>query len=234
MQAARCGAYELLVHVDASQPQNGFSGKVLNVGEQVHEVVSGQSVFGQASVESVRGARIWCKWNRVAIKPAKLGDQEAAVLASVGPLALQAIRLAGVNRGMRLLVYDASSCFGALVLQIAKSLGAHVTGLCPDRNVPLVWDLGADAVGALERDGGRQGFDAIICSEQSASSQSKKNTECSGAMVRVSKGSLALRTNSASDWRAYGAEADCFLLEALVRMVEHENIFPITSYSLGT
>lgn len=240
MIAPRCGANELLVHLDASQRSNGFCGTVLAVGEEVQEVASGQSVFGQAAFASAAGANICCRRNRVAIKPARLGIQEAAALASTGPLALQAIRLAGVRSGMRLLVQDASSCFGALVLQIAKSVGAHVTGLCPDRNVPLVWDLGADAVGALERDRGHQYFDAFICSASVAFqdpsgriAQSRNSSLFGEVMVRVVDDALALYSASYPHWRDCSVEADRLTLEALACLVEREGIFPIAPCFLG-
>lgn len=80
-------------------------------------------------------------------KPAGLGFEEAAASVMTGLTALVAMRDVGkVRPGTRVLVNGASGGVGTMAVQIAKSLGADVTGVCGTRNVELVRSLGADHV----------------------------------------------------------------------------------------
>jgi NADPH:quinone reductase-like Zn-dependent oxidoreductase len=86
-----------------------------------------------------------------------------AVLADRGVTALRAARRAGARAGDRVLVTGATGALGALVVQIGKAWGWQVTAICPDREMPLAWDLGADDVHARERTSGPVGtFAAVI------------------------------------------------------------------------
>jgi NADPH:quinone reductase-like Zn-dependent oxidoreductase len=80
-------------------------------------------------------------------KPATLSFEEAAASVMTGLTALVAMRDAGqVGTGTRVLINGASGGVGTMAVQIAKSLGAEVTGVCGTRNVELVSSLGADHV----------------------------------------------------------------------------------------
>lgn len=78
--------------------------------------------------------------------PANLSFQEAAVLPSGGITALGIIKLAEIQPGHQVLVYGASGSIGTLAVQLAKSLGAMVTGVCSGPNAELVSSLGATQV----------------------------------------------------------------------------------------
>jgi NADPH:quinone reductase-like Zn-dependent oxidoreductase len=82
----------------------------------------------------------------IAHKPANLSFEEAAALSFGGVTALSFFRRGKLARGERLLVNGASGAVGTAAVQIAKHLGAHVTGVCSTANVELVRSLGADAV----------------------------------------------------------------------------------------
>ena len=85
--------------------------------------------------------------SRLVKKPAGLGFEEAAASVMTGLTALIAMRDVGqVHSGTRVLVNGASGGVGTMAVQIAKSLGAEVTGVCSTRNVELVRSLGADHV----------------------------------------------------------------------------------------
>jgi NADPH:quinone reductase-like Zn-dependent oxidoreductase len=89
----------------------------------------------------------------VARKPAGLSFEEAAAVPVAAFTALQALRDKGqVEPGQKVLVNGASGGVGTFAVQIAKALGADVTGVCSGRNVDLVRWLGADRVIDYTRD----------------------------------------------------------------------------------
>jgi len=80
-------------------------------------------------------------------KPAGLSFEEAAASVMTGLTAMIAMRDAGqVRPGTRVLINGASGGVGTMAVQIARSLGAEVTGVCSTRNIELVRSLGADHV----------------------------------------------------------------------------------------
>ncbi len=161
MSGKRVADSEVVVRLLATQP-GAFAGSVLAHGADVAHVRVGQAIFGRSPGSYMAGETHVFPGDDLASCPEKLGPDEAAILADKGPTAVHALRLAKVSRDSRLLLQDASTCIGALLLQIAKAHGAFVTALCPDRMVPLVWDLGADEVFARERLQCNARYDAII------------------------------------------------------------------------
>jgi NADPH:quinone reductase-like Zn-dependent oxidoreductase len=77
-------------------------------------------------------------------KPAHLTFEQAAAVPTAGSVALEALR--DVRAGQKVLVNGASGGIGTFAVQIAKSLGAYVTGVCNTTNVDLVRSIGADQV----------------------------------------------------------------------------------------
>ena len=122
------------------------SGRVEAVGRDVEGLRPGDEVFGTA----VGGA--WAEYaaaraDRLAPKPANLSFEEAAAVPVAGVTALQALRDKGqVQPGQTVLINGASGGVGTFAVQLAKSFGAQVTGVCSTRNVDLVRSLGADRV----------------------------------------------------------------------------------------
>jgi len=123
-----------------------FAGTVEAVGKNVTNYKPGDEVFGGktgalAQYICPRAA------GPVALKPASLKVEQAASLNIAGITALQAVRDKGkVAPGQKVLINGASGGVGTFAVQIAKSFGADVTGVCSGRNVELVQSLGADRV----------------------------------------------------------------------------------------
>jgi NADPH:quinone reductase-like Zn-dependent oxidoreductase len=123
-----------------------FAGTVEAVGKNVTQFKPGDEVFGGrggafAGYVCPRASRA------VALKPANITFEEAASVNIAGITALQAIRDKGkVQAGQKLLINGASGGVGTFAVQIAKSYGADVTGVCSTRNIDLVRSLGADHV----------------------------------------------------------------------------------------
>ena len=123
-----------------------FAGTVETVGKNVTQFKPGDEVFGGregAFAEYVCRRAV----GSVASKPASITFEQAASLNIAGITALQAVRDRGkIQSGQKVLINGASGGVGTFAVQIAKSFGADVTGVCSTRNVDLVRSLGADRV----------------------------------------------------------------------------------------
>jgi NADPH:quinone reductase-like Zn-dependent oxidoreductase len=123
-----------------------FAGTVEVVGKNVTQFKPGDEVFGGrtgafAEYVCVREARA------VALKPANITFDQAASVPIAGITALQGLRDKGkVQSGQKVLINGASGGVGTFAVQIAKSYGAEVTGVCSTRNLDMVRSLGADHV----------------------------------------------------------------------------------------
>src|SRR5947199_9570287 len=121
------------------------AGVVETVGNKVTRFKPGDAVFG-----GCRGAfaEYACAADTsIVAKPANVTFEQAATVAIAGYTALQGLRDHGkIQRGHNVLVNGASGGVGTFAVQIAKSFGARVTGVCSTRNVDLVHSLGAHRV----------------------------------------------------------------------------------------
>jgi NADPH:quinone reductase-like Zn-dependent oxidoreductase len=121
------------------------AGVVETVGSKVTRFKPGDAVFG-----GCRGAfaEYACAADTsIALKPTNLTYEQVATVAVAGYTALQGLRDTGkIQRGHNVLINGASGGVGTFAVQIAKSLGARVTGVCSTGNLDLVHSLGADRV----------------------------------------------------------------------------------------
>lgn len=123
-----------------------FAGVVEVVGASVTRFAPGDSVFG-ASSGTFGQYIIVHEAGSMARLPHGLSLEQAGVVAVAATTALQAVRDVGVvTSGQRVLVNGASGGVGTYAVQIAKAMGAHVTGVSSSRNVEMVQSLGADTV----------------------------------------------------------------------------------------
>lgn len=121
------------------------AGVVQEVGVDVQGLRPGDAVFGSARQALAEFAR--AKPGALAPKPEGMSFTEAAAAPMAALTALTALRdIAKVQAGQRILINGASGGIGTYAVQIGKSMGAEVTGVCSTRNVELVSSLGADRV----------------------------------------------------------------------------------------
>ncbi len=121
-----------------------FAGTVEAVGKEVTQFHPGDEVFGARN--GAFGEYV-CVRKSVALKPANLTFEQAAAVPVAGVTALQGLRDKGrLQAGHKVLINGASGGVGTFAVQIAKSFGAEVTGVCSTRNVDAVRSLGADHV----------------------------------------------------------------------------------------
>jgi len=129
------------------QPVPGVdvAGVVEAVGVDVKRFQPGDEVFGSGDGAFAEYAT--AKEERLALKPANLTFEQAATVAVSGFTALQGLRDKGeVQPGDRVLIIGASGGVGTFAVQIAKSMGADVTGVTSTRNLDMVRSIGADHV----------------------------------------------------------------------------------------
>lgn len=121
------------------------AGRVEAVGEGVKRFRPGDEVFGACDGAFAEFAR--ASEGALASKPAHVAFEQAAAAPVAALTALQALRDKGrVEPGQRVLVNGASGGVGTFAVQIARSFGAEVTGVCSTRNVEMVRSIGADHV----------------------------------------------------------------------------------------
>ena len=142
-----------------------FAGTVEAVGKNVTQFKPGDDVFGGRG--GAFAEYVCPRANRaVALKPASLTFEQAASVNIAGITALQALRDKGqIQPGQKVLINGASGGVGTFAVQIAKSFGADVTGVCSTRNVDLVRSLGADHIIDYTKEDfakGDQRYDVIL------------------------------------------------------------------------
>lgn len=142
-----------------------YAGTIEAVGKNVTQLKPGDEVFGGKT--GAFAEYVCARADRaIALKPANVTFPQAASVPIAGVTALQGLRDKGhVQPGQKVLINGASGGVGTFAVQIAKTLGAEVTGVCSTRNVDLVRSLGADHVIDYTKEdftNGEQRYDLIL------------------------------------------------------------------------
>ena len=131
------------------------AGVVADRGAKVHSLALGQPVFAMQPTRKGFGAYaeyVAIPARAVAPKPEALSFEEAAGIPLAGLTAYQAlVANARLTAGQRIVVIGASGGVGTYAVQIARALGARVTGVCSEKNLDLVRELGAEKVVNYQR-----------------------------------------------------------------------------------
>ena len=126
-------------------PGTDIAGTVEAIGKSVAQLQPGDEVFGSCKGAFAEYAST--SEDALALKPADLTFEQASAVGTSALTALQALRDQGnIQSGQKVLITGASGGVGTFAVQIAKSLGAEVTGVCSTRNMDMVRSIGADHV----------------------------------------------------------------------------------------
>ena len=171
-----------------------FSGEIERVGEDVKHFKVGDFVFGHTDMSFGAYAEYKClsEDTSIALKPSNMTHLEAAVIPFGGVTAWHFIKKAAIKPGQKVLVVGASGAVGSAAVQLAKSLGAHVTGVSSTANMALVKSIGADKVIDYTKEDFTQNgetYDVIFDTVKSISvSRSLKSLTKTGIMILSAAG----------------------------------------------
>jgi NADPH:quinone reductase-like Zn-dependent oxidoreductase len=193
-------------------PGLDVAGTVIAAGAGVTQFQAGDEVFGIARGSFAEYAA--AREDKLARKPSGLSFEQAAVVAVSGLAALQGLRDAGrIRAGQKVLVIGASGGVGTYAVQLAKALGAEVTGVCSTAKADLVRSAGADHVSDYTREDftdGRQRYDLIL--------DIGGNTPLWRLRRALTpRGTLVIAGGEGGKWTGVGRQMRALLLSRLVR-----------------
>jgi NADPH:quinone reductase-like Zn-dependent oxidoreductase len=181
-----------------------LAGEVESVGKAVTLFKRGDDVFAFTGWGLGAYAEYVClpekprksatKDGMLAMMPATMNFEEAAAgVATGGVTALVVLRKANIESGQKVLIYGASGSVGTYAVQLAKSFGADVTGVCSTANLEMVTSLGADRVIDYTQQDfieGHETYDVVFDAvDKLSSSRARRPLRKAGVLLNVNKDS---------------------------------------------
>ena len=126
-----------------------LAGEIVGVGKDVSKFKIGDKVWATTLWAGFGGHaeyKVMKEERELTLMPSNMTFEEAAVIPAGGITALGIIKMPNIQSGQKMLIYGASGSVGTFTVQLAKSFGAEVTGVCSNSNLELVKSLGADKV----------------------------------------------------------------------------------------
>ena len=217
-----------------------FAGEITAPGADVRGYKVGQRVFG--SVDPLGGQGSCAQFvalstDLIASIPDALSDEVAASLPVASGTALQSLTdIAGLQRGQSVLITGASGAVGASAVQLARSIGARVTGVCGTANIDYVRSIGADHVIDYKNDNWQlrdERFDVIFDAAAAASfSAAKPRLAASGIYINTMPrpglywAALVARATSRQRCVPFLLKTDTALLQRLAKLAATRVIVP--------
>jgi NADPH:quinone reductase-like Zn-dependent oxidoreductase len=178
-----------------------YSGVVEAIGKNVTQYKVGDEVFGARTGSLAQ--YICAKADRAAcLKPSTMTFEEGATIGVAASTALQGLRDHGhLQSGQKVVINGASGGVGTFAVQIAKAMGAEVTGVCSTRNLDLVKSLGADHVIDYTKEDftkGDQRYDVLFDNVQNHTfSERRRALTPNGICLNVGLGGAGWREDTA-------------------------------------
>ncbi len=183
-----------------SKPRNAIiglvlSGEIESVGKNIAQFSKGDEVYGFTPSGFGNYAEYKCmsdkaaRRGQLALKPANISHEEAAAITYGGVLAIYFMRDMNIRRGHKVLIYGASGAIGTIAVQLARHLGAEVTGVCSQTNIALVKSLGADKVIDYTRENSTEKLELydFILDAVGKNKSSKLKIQCKKALHKDGK-----------------------------------------------
>ena len=196
-----------------------LAGEIEATGKDVTLFKKGDEVFASTVWSGFGGyAQYKCMAQDgvLALKPANMTFEEAAVIPGGGITTLGIVRMADIQPGQTVLIYGASGSVGTFAVQLAKAFGAKVTGVCSTTNLELVKSLGADRVLDYTTDEFTQNtekYDVVFDAVDKMPGDSRASLKETGIYLNVDSSSDKIKT-----------EDVLFILQDLKELVEAEKL----------
>jgi NADPH:quinone reductase-like Zn-dependent oxidoreductase len=217
-----------------------FAGEISALGADVHGYKVGQRVFGSVDPMGGQGSCaqfVALSTDLIAPTPDTLSDEVAASLPVASGTALQSLTdIAGLQRGQSILITGASGAVGASAVQLARSIGARVTGVCGTANIDYVRSIGADHVIDYRTDNWQQrdeGFDVIFDAAAAATfSTAKPRLAAKGIYINTMPrpalywAAVVARATSRQRCVPFLLKTDAALLQRLAKLAAERVIVP--------
>jgi NADPH:quinone reductase-like Zn-dependent oxidoreductase len=129
-----------------------LAGEIEAIGRGIKRFKTGDQVYGLTGFDLGAYAEYKCMKETdsthgcLAFKPTNISYEESTMVSYGGLLAFQFMEEGNIQRGQEVLIYGASGTTGTMAIQLAKYLGARVTGVCSTANMDMVKSLGAETV----------------------------------------------------------------------------------------